>query len=93
MVLLKNLFAQGTNVGLVIAVVATDGHGGTLAAGCIGMKTLNFQILKSVGFALPTLKMGEIEGKEKAEEILPKKKAISVLCKNGFSAVGCYSCV
>ena len=71
MVLLKNLFAQGTNVGLVIAVVATDGHGGTLAAGCIGMKTLNFQILK---FALPTLKMGEIEGKEKAKEILPKNR-------------------
>jgi hypothetical protein len=78
MVLLKNFFAQDTTVGFALAVVATDGQCGTLAAGCMGMKRLNFQILKSVGFALPTLKMGEIEVKEKAKQILPKKKAISV---------------
>ena len=74
MVLLKNFFAQDTTLGVVCAVVVIDGKGGTLAAGCIGMKILNFQFSKSVGFALPTLKMGEMGVKKKTKEILGRLK-------------------
>ena len=42
------------------------------------MKILNFQFSESVGFAPPTLKMGEMEVKKKTKEILVKKQAISV---------------
>jgi hypothetical protein len=88
MVLLKNSFAQDTTLGVVCAVVVIDGKGGTLAAGCIGMKILNFQFSESVGFAPPTLKMGEMEVKKKNEGNIGEKTGhIRLLKKRLF---GCW---
>jgi hypothetical protein len=52
------------------------------------MNLLNFQILKSVGFALRTLKMGNLEVKEKAKENLPKNTPNPFIKKTGCRLLG-----